>query len=211
MLMDFQQIACLECGQLHRYQSVAIGKSARCVRCGAILYRNRRHMEEITLALTIAGLFLFVLSNIFPLLSLREQSVEYEIHLLGASISFWDQHYYLIAILVVLNIIVFPLLELLSLLVVLLTLRFSWKPRVAILLYRWLNEFRPWGMLEVFMLGILVSVVKLGSMATLIIGTAFWSFSGLVIVMAATTSILDPFTVWQRLDQSQHRNKTSLL
>lgn len=99
-----------------------------------------------------------------------------------------------------LNIIVFPLLELFSLLVVLLTIRFAWKPRVAIVLYRWMRELKPWGMLEVFMLGILVSVVKLGSMATLIIGPAFWSFVGLVVVMAAATATLDPFTIWQRLD-----------
>ena len=195
-----QQIACSECGQLHRFQSVSIGKTACCARCGAVLYRQRLHMEEITLALTISGLLLYILSNIFPLLGLRAQNVEYELHLLGASVAFWTQGYQLIAILVIFNIIVFPLLELFSLLIVLLTMRFAWKPRLAIVLYRWMRELKPWGMLEVFMLGILVSVVKLGSMATLIIGPAFWSFVGLVVVMAAATATLDPFTVWQRLE-----------
>ena len=195
-----QQIACAECGQLHQFQSVSVGKTACCVRCGAVLYRQRSHMEEISLALTISGLLLYILSNIFPLLGLRAQNVEYELHLLGASLAFWEQDYQIIAILVVLNIIVFPLLELFALLVVLLTIRFAWKPRVAIVLYRWMRELKPWGMLEVFMLGVLVSVVKLGSMATLIIGPAFWSFVGLVVVMAAATATLDPFTIWQRLD-----------
>lgn len=195
-----QQIACTECGQLHQYQSISVGKTACCVRCGAVLYRQRSRMEEISLALTISGLLLYILSNIFPLLGLRAQNVEYELHLLGASLAFWEQDYQIIAVLVVLNIIVFPLLELFSLLVVLLTIRFAWKPRVAIVLYRWMRELKPWGMLEVFMLGILVSVVKLGSMATLIIGPAFWSFVGLVVVMAAATATLDPFTIWQRLD-----------
>ena len=195
-----QQIACTECGQLHQYQFISVGKTACCVRCGAVLYRQRSRMEEISLALTISGLLLYILSNIFPLLGLRAQNVEYELHLLGASLAFWEQDYQIIAVLVVLNIIVFPLLELFSLLVVLLTIRFAWKPRVAIVLYRWMRELKPWGMLEVFMLGILVSVVKLGSMATLIIGPAFWSFVGLVVVMAAATATLDQFTIWQRLD-----------
>ena len=195
-----QQIACTECGQLHQYQFISVGKTACCVRCGAVLYRQRSRMEEISLALTISGLLLYILSNIFPLLGLRAQNVEYELHLLGASLAFWEQDYQIIAVLVVLNIIVFPLLELFSLLVVLLTIRFAWKPRVAIVLYRWMRELKPWGMLEVFMLGILVFVVKLGSMATLIIGPAFWSFVGLEVVMAAATATLDPFTIWQRLD-----------
>jgi paraquat-inducible protein A len=56
-------------------------------------------------------------------------------------------------------------------------------------------------MLEVFMLGILVSVVKLAKMATIIPGPALWSFAGLIVVVTAATSILDPVEVWKRLDE----------
>ena len=195
-------VACQECGQLHRFQLVAPGKTARCTRCGSVLYRNRVHMLDTTLALTLAGLLLFVLSNLFPLLGLKAQGVEHELHLFGASMAFWQQEYLLLAILLVLNLIVFPLFELLSLLIVLLTLRYDWEPRLAIFLFRWMRNFKPWGMLEVFMLGILVAVVKLGDLATLIIGTSFWSFAGLVVTMAAATATLDPFTVWCKLGKA---------
>jgi paraquat-inducible protein A len=60
-------------------------------------------------------------------------------------------------------------------------------------------------MLEVFMLGVLVAVVKLGDLATLIVGTAFWSFAGLVLVMAAATALLDPFVVWRELGRGCRR------
>ena len=49
------------------------------------------------------------------------------------------------------------------------------------------------------MLGMLVAVVKLGDIAILIIGPAFWSFALLIAVMAAAAIIPDPFTVWNRL------------
>lgn len=198
-------IACQECGQLHHYRPVAPRKTALCSRCGSVLYRNRPHMLEAVLALTVAGLILFVLSNLFPLLGLRAQGAEQELHLFGASVAFWDQEYRVVAGLIVLNIIVFPLFELLALLVVTLTIRLHWQPQVAIFLFRWLREFKPWGMLEVFMLGVLVAVVKLGDLATLIVGTAFWSFAGLVLVMAAATAMLDPFVIWRELGRGRQQ------
>jgi paraquat-inducible protein A len=164
-------------------------------------------MYEAALALTLTGLLLFALTNIFPLLGLRAQGVEHDLHLFGASVAFWGQDYHLLAILIVLNIIVFPLFELLSLLIVLLTIRFGWRPQLAAFLYRWLRELKPWGMLEVFMLGVLVAVVKLGDMATLIVGTAFWSFAGLIVVMTAATATLDPFTVWTGLGECTPKRK----
>ncbi|MEZ5453017.1 MAG: paraquat-inducible protein A [Thiothrix sp.] len=196
-------IACPECGQLHRYRPVASGKTAICTRCGAVLYRNRKNMFETALALTVAGLILFVMTNLFPLIGLRAQGVEQELHLFGASLAFWDQEYQVLAGLIVLNIIVFPLFELLSLLIVTLTVQFRWESSLAIFLYRWMRELKPWGMLEVFMLGVLVAVVKLGDLATLIIGASFWSFAGLIVTMAAATAVLDPFTVWRELDKTR--------
>ena len=53
------------------------------------------------------------------------------------------------------------------------------------------------------MLGVLVSVVKLGDVATLIIGTSLWSFAGLIFTMAAASAMLDPFTVWRELDKTR--------
>ncbi|OQX12132.1 MAG: paraquat-inducible membrane protein A [Thiothrix lacustris] len=196
---EAEPIACQECGQLHRYRVIASGKTANCSRCGATLYRHRPGMLTSVLALTIAGLILFALTNGFPLLGLRAQGAEQELHLLGASLAFWRQGYPMVAGLIVLNIIVFPLFELLTLLVVVLTVRYRWQPDTAIFLFRWMREFKPWGMLEVFMLGVLVAVVKLGDLATLIVGAAFWSFAGLILTMAAATALLDPFTVWRAL------------
>jgi paraquat-inducible protein A len=55
-------------------------------------------------------------------------------------------------------------------------------------------------MMEVFMMGILVALVKLGHMATIVPGVSVFSFGGLIFVMAAAFSTLDPPLLWQRLD-----------
>ena len=192
-------IACPDCGQLHHYQTLDKGKEAICQRCGTILYHTRDQNQDTVLAITVAALVLYVFSNILPLLGLRFQGNEIEMHLAGASAAFWQQGYPIIAVLIVLNIIIFPLFELSAILIVLLIIRFNWPKNLAIRIYRWMRELKPWGMLEVFMLSLLVAIVKLGDMASPILGGAFWSFIGLIILMAAANSLLDPMWVWQAL------------
>lgn len=56
-------------------------------------------------------------------------------------------------------------------------------------------------MTEVFLLGILVSVVKLAKMATIIPGTALIAFLGLVFVLAAINAFLDPYAIWEKMSR----------
>lgn len=193
-------IACGECGQLHRFRTPSPREVALCSRCSGVLYRYRRNMVPTVMALALTGLILFFISNFFPLLGLRAQGMTQELSLFQASLTFWQQDYSILALLILLNILVLPLFELLSLLWIMLTIRFRWRPNIAIVLFRWIREVKPWGMLEVFMLGTLVAVVKLGDLALLIIGSAFWSFSLLIVVMTTATVMLDPFFVWRELD-----------
>jgi paraquat-inducible protein A len=95
--------------------------------------------------------------------------------------------------------IVFPVLELIGLIYVLLPIKFqrlSWKTAGV---FRLIRSLQPWGMTEVFLLGILVSIVKLAGMATIIPGIALYAFLVLIFVVAATTASLNPEIVWERM------------
>lgn len=170
-----------------------------CLRCGSVLYRNRSYMQDSVLALTLTGIILFAITNFFPLLGLKAQGMVQELTLWKATVTFWQQDFQLLSMLLLLNLIVFPVFELFTLLWVMLTIRLNLSTSLARYLYRWMQQIKPWGMLEVFMLGVLVAVVKLGDLAILVIGPAFWSFAALIVCMAAATAILDPFVVWNSL------------
>ena len=62
-------IACHECGTVQHMRALPEGGAARCARCGATLYRQRRDSIEHTLLLTLAALILFVIANTFPFLT----------------------------------------------------------------------------------------------------------------------------------------------
>jgi paraquat-inducible protein A len=91
-----------------------------------------------------------------------------------------------------------PAVELAGMLYLVLPLRLGRVPRLFAPVKRLMHALRPWGMVEVFMLGLLVSLVKLGGFATVIIDTAFWSFGALMVVMAAWLASVDARDLWAR-------------
>ncbi|MEZ4466226.1 MAG: paraquat-inducible protein A [bacterium] len=65
--------------------------------------------------------------------------------------------------------------------------------------FRFLQSIRPWSMAEVFMLGVLVSMVKLADLAVIVPGIALWAFAALIPVLAASMVTLDAEETWRTL------------
>jgi paraquat-inducible protein A len=191
-------IACHECDLLHRIRPLPVGTQARCTRCGAVLYRRRSNSLNRTLALNIAGLILFVLANSFPFLALRFEGQYQQIVLLTGIRELSRQGLPEIAVLVLLTTIISPLVQLTGLLYVLLPLKLDRLPPAVWRVFRWVRSLQPWSMLEVFMLGILVALVKLAKMADIVPGISLFCFLGLIYVLAAISAVLDPNSVWEK-------------
>jgi paraquat-inducible protein A len=174
---------------------------AKCSRCGAVLHRHKRNSLDRTLSWTIAGLILFALANAYPFLALKSEGLVHETTLITGVQQLYKQGMRSVAALVFLTSILFPFLQLAGILYLLLPLKFNrlpwWKPA---LVFRFIRSLQPWAMMEVFMVGILVSVVKLAKMASVVPGLALYSFTILIFVLAAVTASLDPHLVWDRLE-----------
>ena len=156
--------------------------TASCSRCGAVLYRNATDSIDRTLAYTLAAAVLFAVANTFPIFSIEVQGDRSAINLYGAVASLWDQEMKSIALLVLITAIVMPAVELISMTYLLLPLKFRRVPPGCALFMRTLRYVEPWGMVEVFMLGVLVSLVKLTSSFKVIPGVALWSFGILTLL-----------------------------
>jgi paraquat-inducible protein A len=191
-------IACHECDLLQREAPLPRGGVARCGRCGAELYRNHPESLERTLALTIAAVVLFVIANSFPIIGLALEGQVIQTTLFNTVRTLWDQQMKSVSVLVFLTTIAMPALELFALAYLLLPLRLGRVPPRFAAVFRMLQTVRPWGMVEVFMLGVLVSLVKLAHLAGVVAGVALWSFAALMLVMAAIASIFDARALWAR-------------
>jgi paraquat-inducible protein A len=195
------QMACHECDLLNRIGAVPHGAVARCARCGALLWRPRRNSLERTLAFAVTGLILFVIANVYPFLGFKVEAQVRQTALTTGVIDLYGQGLWPMATLVLLTCVLIPAFELLGTLYVILPLRLNRRTWRALEVFRIMKAFQPWAMMEVFMLGILVSVVKLAKMATILPGLSLYAFMTLIFVLAATRASLDAHIVWEGLDQ----------
>jgi paraquat-inducible protein A len=194
-------IACHECDLLHRMQPLPANSKARCRRCGALLYVHAPKTVDRTLAFALAGLVLFIIANVYPFLSLESQGAVLETNLITGTIILSRQSMAGVAILVLLTSMLIPCTLLLALVYVLWPVKRGFCLPFARHVFRLALNLRPWSMTEIFLLGILVSVVKLAKMATIIPGTALFSFLALVFILASVTAFLDPRVVWEGIDR----------
>lgn len=194
-------IACHACDLLHRVRLLPEKSKVRCRRCGSILYFHYPETVDRTLALALSGLVLLTIANLYPFLSLESQGSVLETTLITGIIILSQQSMTGLALLVLLTSLLVPCLFLVALVYVLGSLKQRRQVPARGPVFRLALMIRPWSMTEVFLLGILVSVVKLGKMATIIPGTALFSFLVLAFVLAAVNTFLDPRTIWEALDR----------
>lgn len=181
------------------------GESACCSCCGAILYRDLPDSINRSLALTVAAAILYLIANSYPILGINLQGSGNAVTLLQAVHDLWGQDMHLVSSLTFITAILVPGLELTMMLYLLIPLYRGHVPPGTSLIMRLLHTIKPWGMVEVFMLGILVSLVKLLQDFKIVPGVALWSFGCLTLLLAALASSFNHRDVWGHLDLKQRR------
>jgi paraquat-inducible protein A len=197
---------CHECDALQKVPAIEPGHDAICIRCKSRLFRNPKGGIDKPLAFVIASMILFVIANVFPIMTLTIVGVKLSTTITGAAYIFMQQGSLELAAIVWLPSVLIPGLIIAGLFYVLFSIRFQMDWRYAKPILVWISRLLPWGMMDVFMLGILVSIVKLVSLADVVIGTGFYAFAVLVILYTATIASLEPHTLWECLkDQGGSR------
>jgi paraquat-inducible protein A len=195
--------ACHDCDLVVEEPFVPEGDSAICPRCGALLLKRRKDSIERTLALTVAGAVLFFVANAFPFLTFEMQGQTTQTTLISGSRDLFEQGQQVVAGLVLLTTILAPLTQLGLLLYILGPLQLGRRPRGLAFAFRWVQHARNWSMMEVFLIGILVSLVKLMDMANIVPGIALWAFVLLIPILTAASSTLDPDEIWAHVEVSR--------
>lgn len=199
--MNQSLIACHVCDRLYRIRPLPLNSKARCRRCGALLYWHAPQTLERTLAFAVTGLVLLFIANVYPFLSLQSQGTVLKTTLLTGALILSQQSMAGLAFLVLLTSLIVPGMFLAALLYILWPLKRGRRLPGSRRLLRMVLALRPWSMTEVFLLGILVSVVKLAKLATIIPGVALFAFLALVFVLAAVNTFINPHAIWEKLDR----------
>jgi len=196
-------MSCHECGLLHRVKPLPHGAKATCSRCRFVFYRNKRNGNDRTIALNISALIFFILANVYPFMTFKLEGREQVNTLISGVIEFYQRDLWFLAILVLGVTILVPLLKILASLYVLIPIKFNRKAKGAITVFRCVEILHPWSMIEVYLLGVLVAIVKLSDIATIDFGPALYCFSVLILLMVAADASLEPHDVWEKLQKSK--------
>jgi paraquat-inducible protein A len=175
---------CPECDLLAQPAQLKPGEIARCPRCGAEADHGYRVSRGAALALAATAGQLWLLMNVFPLVALTLGGTRRETTLIGASASLAAHGKAPLAALVALTTVIAPGIEILVALFALIGLDALVRSGLLGRFVRWYRTLRRWSMVDVFMLGCLVSIVKLANLADIVVGPGLWACAALLPVLA---------------------------
>lgn len=174
-------IACSQCDLLQQRVLTNPSVGTRCARCQAVIEPPAHGSRDWPLALAIAAAEMFILANVFPLVSLDLNGETLSTTLPQAVWTLYQHDMASLAALVFFTTLLAPAIQIAVRLVLISGAR-SGRPAAPSLfkIHQW---FRSWGMLDVLMLGILVALVKLAALARIVPGVALFCFGALLILL----------------------------
>jgi paraquat-inducible protein A len=192
-------VACKVCGQVHALSAVPAGMVASCVRCGSTIHRRTTASLHVTAACALAGLLLYVPANTLPILRLELYGAASDNTALQGALRLLKDGDYIIATIVFMASILIPLLKLLGLFFVVISTKFrsGRGKRIRTWVYQFIDLIGRWAMLDVFVVAVLVSAVKLNGLATILPGRGLLAFGGVVVFTLLASESFDPQLIWE--------------
>ncbi len=193
------QMACHECDLLIAVPTLEIGQKAYCPRCNYLLAANRPHALKMVLAFAVSGLVFLLLSTAFPFLGFSASGQERTVTLLQSIAILVTEDLPSLAAIVFVSIVLIPAAFLIGAVYVSVALKIKrLLPGTATVL-RWILMLMPWSMAEIFLISILVSFIKIVTIADVSLGLSFWSYVLFTVCMVVVMLYPDKRQLWQRV------------
>ena len=192
-------VACPDCDALITLS--ASNATLRCPRCHCVLVRHASGIVS-ALALYLTAGVCFMVANLFPIVQISAGGIVVHATLFGAARALSAEHMQLMALVVISTTVVVPAIELLCMTSLLLLAESRYSSSTTLqLLFRARTSLSPWNMVEIFVLGILVAVVKLGSLASVVLGIGAWSLAAFMLAHTAASHAFEPREFWNELEE----------
>ncbi|PWC16053.1 paraquat-inducible protein A [Brenneria corticis] len=177
-------VICRHCDSVYHRRTPAAGAEARCRRCGLTLYRANPVPLDRWLALTMTAAIAFIIANLCPILQVSLYGLRNEVTLWQCVAALSHGATLPLAVCAFLLLMLVPGLQILLLGWILV---FARRDRAApgfIPAMKTLRLLRPWSMIEVGMLGLMVAAVKLAGFLQVVSGAGSWALAALMFLIA---------------------------
>ena len=196
-------LACPHCDLLSLRPPLQPDVEVRCPRCDALLLPRQLPELEIPFALCLGALLLFLVTVFAPMLTLELRGVPTTTTLAGAAWALYGAERPAVALVVMFCTILGPGLVLALQCYVVGALFLGRVTAGLRSMLAWISHVAPWGMLDVFLLGVIVALIKLVSMAAILPGPGLYAFGLLVPLLVLTESRFPTRALWEHLETLQ--------
>lgn len=196
-------IACPLCDALCQQPETKEGQKVVCKMCGGKIYDHKVNSINRTFFIALAGLLIFLPAINLPLIGISAIGLSNQASLLDCVILFIHDGYPVIAFALFVFTVAMPLVKLGSAFYVAGSVKFNRINPSLLYFFRTYHQLDSWTMLHVFLLGIVVSMYKLVSMASLSIGLGFIAFVMLLLCSTLVSVTLDHHLIWHKLSEAR--------
>ncbi|MGR5076327.1 PqiA/YebS family transporter subunit [Photobacterium swingsii] len=204
------KLACEECGLVMSVPELHEGDKASCPRCHHGVVKQIEQPFQRPIAFGIATLVMLALSVSFPFMSFSVQGLNQNITLFHAAQMLQHFENSLLALLLLLTVIVLPGCFIVMVMYLYRQAQLIQQSTVARgniktvkRVARFVFHIEPWLMVDVFLIGVLVSLIKIASLADVGLGMSFWAFCIYTGLVVKFVSMVDRTWLWHHIDPLQ--------
>ena len=159
----------------------------------------------------MAGLLLYLPAMLLPLMTFKAFGFAGSANILQSILNFYRNDYYFVSLMVLLSAVVFPFILLTTIFYITWHLARKSYPASLKTLFRLHLHLEEWAMIEVYLLGILVTIIKMSNSSDIEYHSGVACFSCLVLITLAISTIVDRDLFWQEIEEQGHRAQTDIL
>jgi len=198
---------CNKCDLIVDHVPITKNKHAHCPRCNTLLYTNKLFSISTILALSLTGIILVIIANIFPMFSLTMLGVEESATLIQGAWALFEKDFYFVGLLVIFCSFIAPFLFLSCLAQACFLLLTKRNTPQLILLLKLVNFCTEWSMLEVYLVSFLIAVFKLSEISDIEFQLGLLSFVSLMFISSLIMYGLNLELFWQKMEQNAKRKR----
>lgn len=182
---------CHECHFPIQLPNLSHKQAAICPRCKFNITIYHDNASQKIIAYALCALIFLCTSLFFDFLSFSANGKHQTIDILGSLVVLIEQDYALLALVQAVCMLILPAYILLSLLYLLVPSTLGYRPPKANAVLAMVFTLLPWAMAEIFLVGVLVSLIKVMSMADVGIGLSFYAYVLFIVFMTSCFLYVD--------------------
>ncbi len=191
-------LLCRHCGMVYRAD-----QHDRCPRCGGRAEYRESGCFSRAVALLLAAAILYLPANLYPIMVTSYLGASTSSNIIDGVISMWEMNSYFVSLVILFASIFIPVLKILCLSYLLFEIKHPLQTRNLLLtrIYRVVAFIGKWSMIDVFVVIIMTSIVRMSGLLTIDPGFAIICFCAVVLITMFAAEGFDERLIWDRNEQ----------